>query len=406
MLIDLPPNDPPSELARTESFGRRRVRPGVVIADDKPHIREFIREALEDMGFVVADGGSDRLAELTAGRQTDLVMLGLSAGGIAAGHALDTLAAIGFGGHIMIFAPSEMPMADALLDLGARLGLKMLPLLPTPFSDGTLRQAVSRLAPQEPVALPTLDASLALRAGWLELWYQPKVNARSLTIDGAEALIRMRHPTWGIVPPAHFLPDPDDPNFAELSLFVLSQAAADWQSFAADHGHIELAVNLPLTFFKDPLAVESLVMRLPQHPGFKGLIVEVNATDLAGNIELAKTAARQLRFFNVGFSIDDLGVEWPLLMEIDDCPFVEIKADRAFVTGAADDRLKQTTCRSIVELADRLGARTVAEGVETRADFVMARELGFDVIQGFFFGKPTEARKFARRTLREPIKIG
>ncbi|HWK94041.1 MAG TPA: EAL domain-containing protein [Pseudolabrys sp.] len=381
------------------------MRPTVVIADDKPHIREFVREALEDMGFIVEDGGGDRLVNLTAGRSMDLVMLGLSAGGVAAAQALENLAATGFDGQIMIFAPAEFPMVDALYELGAQLGLKMLPLLPTPFSDGTLRHAVRGLAPQEPVALPTLDAALALRAGWLELWYQPKVDVRSLTIAGAEGLIRMRHPTWGIVPPANFLPDPHDPHFAELSLFVMEQAAAHWHEFAADHGHIELAINLPLTYFSDPLAIESLVLRLPQHHAFEGLIVEINASDLAGNIELAKSTARQLRYFNISLSIDDLGADWPLLLEIGDCPFAEIKVDREFVHGLADDRLKQTTCRSIIELADRLGARTVAEGVETRADFVMARDLGFDLIQGFFFGKPTEAAKFARRTLREPVKI-
>lgn len=386
-------------------FGRRRVRPTAVIADDKSHVREFVREALEDIGFVAADGAAGRLFDLTAGKKIDLIMLGLSAGGIAGRAALEALHSVGFDGRIMMFAPAEMPMVDALLDLGEQLGLNMLPVLPTPFNDGALRQAVGFLIPQEPVALPTIDAAQALRAGWLELWYQPKVNVRSLTIDGAEGLIRLRHPTWGIVPPAHFLPDADDPHFAELSDFVLTQAAADWRSFAIDHGHVELAVNLPLTFFNDPAAIEALAMRLPQHPAFRGLIVEVNASDLTGNVELAKAAARQLRFFNVGLSIDDLGADWPLLLEIGDCPFVEIKVDREFVSGAADDRLKQTTCRSIVELADQLGARTVAEGVETRADFVMAREIGFDLIQGFFFGKPAEARKFARRTLREPVKI-
>ncbi len=396
---------PPLNAVPLAEFGRRRVRPSAVIADDKPHIREFVREALEDMGFVVADGGSDRLVDLTAARKVDLVMLGLSAGGVAASLSLEALAATGFDGQVMIFAPVEMPMTGALLDLGARLDLSMLPLLPTPFSDGTLRQAVSVLVPQEPVALPTIDAAQALRAGWLELWYQPKVNVRSLTIDGAEGLIRMRHPTWGIVPPANFLPHAGDPYFTELSNFVAAQAATDWQNFAADHGHIELAINIPLAYFNDPVAVEALAMRLPQHPAFRGLIVEINASDLAGNIELAKAAARQLRFFNVGLSIDDLGADWPLLMEIGDCPFVEIKVDREFVSGAADDRLKRTICRSIVDLADQLGARTVAEGVETRADFVMAREIGFDLIQGFFFGKPAEARKFARRTLREPLRI-
>jgi len=129
-------------------FGRRRVRPSVVIADDKPHIRGFVREALEDMGFVVTESDRDWLINLAAGRKFDLVMLGLSAGGIAGSEVLQSLAANGFDGHVMIFAPPEMPMVGALLDLGAQLELSMLPLLPTPFSDGTLRQAVSRLLPR------------------------------------------------------------------------------------------------------------------------------------------------------------------------------------------------------------------------------------------------------------------
>lgn len=388
-----------------ERFGRRRIKPSALIIDGKPHVREFVREALEDIGFVTDDSNTDHLADLITGRKIDMVMLGLSEGGVAGGVALQTLRELGFDGHVLVFAQPGMPMVDALLDLGEAIGLSMLPLLPTPFSDGVLRQAVSFLVPQEPVPSPAIDPAQALRAGWLELWYQPKVNIRSLTIDGTEGLIRLRHPSWGIMPPAQFLPDADDPHFTELSNFVLTTAMTDWHSFVPDFGHVEIAVNLPLTFFNEPAAVEALARHLPAHPAFKGMIVEINGSELAANPELAKSAARQLRFINIGVSVDDVGADWPVLMEIGDCPFVEIKVDRSFITGFADDRLKQATCRSIVDFADALGARTVAEGVETRADFIMARELGFDLVQGYFFGKPAEARKFARRALREPLKI-
>ena len=77
-------------------------------------------------------------------------------------------------------------------------------------------------------------------------------------------------------------------------------------------------------------------------------------------------------------------------------PFVELKVDHQFVNGSADDRLKQTVCRRIVELAHDHGARAIAQGVETRADFLAAHDMGFDLVQGYLFGKPQAIRKFAR----------
>ena len=110
-----------------------------------------------------------------------------------------------------------------------------------------------------------------------------------------------------------------------------------------------------------------------------------------------------MRFHNIALSIDDLGTDWPALMGLANFPFVELKVDRQFVTGCATDRLKQTVCRRIIELARDYGARVVAEGVESRADFVAANEMGFDLVQGYLFGKPMALKKFARSALVQPV---
>lgn len=388
------------------TFGRRKVAPRVCVADSKPHIRNFLREALEELGFITCEceqAGS--VSAVLVGQRPDLFVLGLSAGGIAVNAMLETLALMKFGGNVLLFGQRASPMVMAILGIGEQLGLAMLPLLPTPFSDGDLRDRVAALLPIEAPPNPPVDVAEALHANWLELWYQPKIEIRSLTLSGAEALVRMRHPTWGIVPPAYFIPDAGDPHFRALSEFVISRAVSDWRNFVTEYGHVEIAVNLPVTYFQDPMAIENLACQMPNHPAFEGLIIEINGSELIHNLPLAKHAARQLQIHNIGVSIDDLGMEWPLLMEISDFPFVEIKVDREFVAGCADDRLKQSVCRRILELADRFGARTVAEGVETRADFLMARELGFDLIQGFFFAKPMEANKFARRILGRPVTV-
>ena len=70
--------------------------------------------------------------------------------------------------------------------------------------------------------------------------------------------------------------------------------------------------------------------------------------------------------------------------------------DRQFVAGCADDRLKQTVCRRVIELAQDHGARALAQGIETRADFVAAHGMGFDLVQGYLFGKPMGIKKFSR----------
>jgi EAL domain-containing protein (putative c-di-GMP-specific phosphodiesterase class I) len=151
--------------------------------------------------------------------------------------------------------------------------------------------------------------------------------------------------------------------------------------------------------------VRYLYQQLPDHPAFDGFIIEVNGTDIIQNLSLARDIAKQGRFHKVAISIDDLGAEWSSLVGLQDFPFVEIKVDREFVSGCADDRLKKTMCRQIRELAENYGARTVAEGVDTREDFLAVRELGFDMVQGSLLGKPMRMRKFARTMMRQSVKM-
>jgi EAL domain-containing protein (putative c-di-GMP-specific phosphodiesterase class I) len=107
-------------------------------------------------------------------------------------------------------------------------------------------------------------------------------------------------------------------------------------------------------------------------------------------------AAKRLRLHNIALAIDNVGAEWPYLLELRSFPFAELKVDQQYINGCANDRLKQTVCRRIVELARDNGARAIAQGVETRADFLAAHDMGFDLVQGHLFGKPVAVRKFAR----------
>jgi EAL domain-containing protein (putative c-di-GMP-specific phosphodiesterase class I) len=394
------------EIGKLATFGRRVVAPRVCIADSKQHIRTFLGEALEELGFITCECA--QVGEIDAvldSHLPDLIILGFSAGGVEAGRMLKGLAAKAFDGKVLLLGPRESRVVEAVRRLGEEFGLAMLPPLATPFGAEGLRASIVAFLPTEAPLSPPVDAAEAMRAGWLELWYQPKIDVRTLTLREAEGLIRIRHPTWGIVPPAFFIPDDGDPHLRALSEFVIGRAIEDWRWFLEQHGPLELAINLPMAFLKDPQAVNNLCRQIPEHPAFEGLIIEINGIDVIENVELLREVAGRLRFHNIAISIDDLGAEWPSLVGLNDFPFVELKVDRKFIAGCADDRLKRVVCRQMLDLADGYGARTVAEGVETRADFIAVSEMGFDLVQGFLFAKPMAARNFARTMLGRPVTI-
>lgn len=399
-------NQRPEEATNVVTFGKRKIRPRVCVADGKRHIRTFLVEALEELHFVPCECAHvGELGTVLDAQMPDLVVLGLSAGGIEAGDILKMLAAKTFEGKVLLLGSSACPQVAAIRELGEKLGIAMLPTLHTPFGEGELRNSVATLLPTEEPPDPPVHVDEAVREGWLELWYQPEIDTRTLALHRAEGLIRIRHPTWGIVLPAYFIPDDGDPHLRALSEYVISRAINDWRDFITQQGLIEIAINLPITFLQDSESVRTLCQQMPDHPAFDGLIIEINGTEVIRNLELVTDVARQLRFHKIAISIDDLGAEWPLLAGLHDFPFVEIKVDRKFISGCADDRLKQTVCRRILDLADGYGARTVAEGVETKADFLAVREMGFDKVQGFLFAKPSTAKKFARTMLGRPVTM-
>jgi CheY-like chemotaxis protein len=237
--------------ARAATFGRRKVAPRMCVADRKPHIRAFLAEALEELGFVTCQCMQAReLAAVVAVHLPDIVMLGLSAGEAEAGEMLRTLASADYGGKVLVLGSRESPLAATVQALGTSLGIAMLPTLATPFGADQLRESVAAFLPSAAPPSVPFDAVEALAAGWLELWYQPKIHARTLSLCDAEALVRLRHPTWGVVAPACFMPDPEDPNFRAVSEFVIDRAIEDWHNFASHHVPVGLAINLPIAFLR------------------------------------------------------------------------------------------------------------------------------------------------------------
>jgi EAL domain-containing protein (putative c-di-GMP-specific phosphodiesterase class I) len=378
------------------ALGRRTIMPRAYVCDAEQDMRTFLAENLQELGFIVGECAEPgELAAALDWRRPALVVIGSSTGGIEACAMVELLAGRKFDGKVLVLGPRVSPMVAAVRELGESLGLRMLPLLPTPFSGTDVRDCVAPLI-EAPPTFPG-DTARALDADWLELCYQPKVDTRTLAVAGAEARARVRHPSRGLI-----ASDDGEFRLGALAEIVIARAVDDWRCFAAAHGHVEIAVNLPVAFFRDLGAVDDLCRRMPDHPAFEGLMIEIDAADVIRDLDLTKDVARRLRRHHIAIAVDGVGTDWHALARIQDFPFVELKVDRQFVAGCATDRAKQATCRRIVDLADAVGARSVAEGVASRADFLAVREMGFHMVQGFPHGEPMTSQAFVRTVLGRP----
>jgi EAL domain-containing protein (putative c-di-GMP-specific phosphodiesterase class I) len=369
-----------------------RRKTHVCVLEAQQQMRTYLADTLEELGFVTCECA--HLAELPlvlGSRLPDIVVIGSSAGGIEACEIVELLAADDFDGQVLVLGSRVSPMVAAVRELGKGLGLRILPLLATPFSREDVRDCIAALVPSALTPIYPANAAEALPAATLELLYQPKIDTRTLGLSGAEALMRPLHS------PAHVSPN-DTPCLGPVLERVIEQAISDWRYFAARYGHFEIAINLPIAFVQDPEAVKKLCRQMPDQSAFGGLIVEIDAAEAVRNLRRVKDVARLLRDRPVAVSIDNVGMEWPLLSELDEFPFVEIKVARQFVVGCAGDRRKQTMCRRIIDLADAVGARSVAEGVES-ADLVAVLEMGFSLAQGSLLAAPMSSPRSARSSV-------
>lgn len=365
------------------------------VVDDDAQMRTLVSNLLGAAGIRTREFKSGPEVEVAlAGELPGLIVLDLSLGDSDAVEVIRTLGTTRFGGAVLLISGHDLSTLQDVQAIGINRGLVMLPPLHKPFRADEMRERVALLDRSRPEPAVDLTLDSALKNGWLELWYQPKIDLKTKLMRGAEALIRLRHPEHGLVQPGSFLPRPGDALYYPLTEFVLRRALSDWLTFADHRMTSQLAINVPASVLQRPDFVATLRRHLPDHPQFPGLIVEITEDEALGDPELAREIAVQLKLYNVNVSIDDFGSGFSSLSRLKELPFAELKLDRSFVHGCADDARKRAMCEAVADLARRFKITSVAEGVETRDDLRVVSELGYDLAQGFYFAQPMRRPDF------------
>jgi EAL domain-containing protein (putative c-di-GMP-specific phosphodiesterase class I) len=245
----------------------------------------------------------------------------------------------------------------------------------------------------EPVDDGKVTLAGVLTRGWFELFYQPKIDLRSMRMVGAEALVRARHPTRGVVSPGVFLPGASEDEILALTERVIISALKDWETCAANGMSVKLSVNVPVSALVKLPIPTMLREERPQSENWPGLIMEVTEDEIIHDLKIANDVADALRAYNCSLALDDFGAGYSSLARLRQLPFSELKIDRSYVTNCHVDRINAGLCETIVELGKRFGLKTVAEGVETTHESHKLQGIGCDIGQGYLFAKPMAKRQ-------------
>ena len=237
----------------------------------------------------------------------------------------------------------------------------------------------------------------AIEEEQFSLHFQPKVDARTFRLVGAEALLRWQHPSRGAIAPADFIPIAEETGLIiPLGQWVLQEACRQvkvWTGTAV--GAVPVSVNISSHQFRDGSLAEDVAASV-QAAGIQPGLLELEITEsvLMQEVESTLVELETLKRSGVSLSIDDFGTGYSSLSYLKRFPIDTIKIDRSFVQELHQGADDAAICAAILAMATQLGLKVVAEGVETREQLEFLRRHDCDHIQGFIFGKPLSASRF------------
>ena len=225
----------------------------------------------------------------------------------------------------------------------------------------------------------------------LHMVYQPKVRLRDGALTRVEALVRWDDPEFGTVAPSRFVPLAEKHGLIEeLTQWGLRTTLRQWLKWCEQGIDTCVAFNISALSLEQ-LDFPDLVERMCRALGVPTdrLVLELTESATQPLIKLMDTLTR-FRIKGIGLAIDDFGTGYSSLMQLRQLPFTELKIDRFFVNDAVTSRESRLIIKATIELAQGLGLTATAEGIETREQLQLMRELGCDVAQGYLISQPLE----------------
>lgn len=374
----------------------------ILLVDDDPLQLKLLARTLNGLGYTQLVGCSSAVAALHAlhapERRIGLILLDLNMPGVDGVAFLKLLSERRAEIPVVLVSGEDERLIETAARFGASQNLTILGSVPKPVWPAELRVVLDRWQrPATPFSTPRQysadEVANAIRRGELIPHYQPKVDLVAGAVVGVEALVRWRHPKDGMVMPGQFLAMAEACGFiCDVTSLMLHAALAQCAQWRESGQTLSVAVNVSMADlaradFADTVLAAVERSGLPP----RDLVLEVGEQGFAQNPDAALATVSRLRLRRITMAIDDFGTGIASLAQLRDLPFNEMKVDGSFLHGAGSSAILAAIVESSLDLAQRLGLRTIAAGVEDSADWAWLRTKKCDHAQGYFIGPPMPA---------------
>ncbi|MGN6512572.1 MAG: EAL domain-containing response regulator [Lysobacteraceae bacterium] len=376
----------------------------VLVVEDHGFQRAIALRLLAELGISgdcalqAADGASALELLRQQAEPPDVVLVDLDMPGMDGIEFITHLTQHRLVRSIAVVSALDPALLNTVSVMASAYGLRMLGVIEKPLTADKLRGLLLAHRAQEwdergmdaPVEIAPGELRAALEQGAIKPWFQLQVELGNGKPVGVEALARWERGDR-IVGPLQFLPQLEREGLSRaLTDSILAQACAWRQRWAREHGvELAMAINVAPSTLEDPGVADHYQELVTAHGMVpEDVVLELTESSVLADFARGLGVMARLRLKGFGLSIDDFGVGYSSLAQLSQIPFTELKIDRGFVTDARRNSRHRAVVEASLELARKLHLASVAEGVETEAEWQFLAERGCGLAQGFLISRP------------------
>jgi EAL domain-containing protein (putative c-di-GMP-specific phosphodiesterase class I)/CheY-like chemotaxis protein len=377
----------------------------VMVIDDSAVQRQHAVEICAQFGLdtvAEAANGKDALEKLQQLIQMpDLLLIDLEMPVMDGITLIQKLSETGHDFSILILSSREVSLIASVETMVKAYGLPIVGAIHKPLAIEQMQKVLTKYQQRQthtkPQGAGQLESKIslddiedAIEKKQFIVHFQPKVFIASGLIKGVETLVRWEHPEKGLIYPNDFIPQAESSGLIhDITLQVIDLALSWLSHWQAKGLKLTVAINLSAASLSDTELVEQIHQRVL---AFKispsDLVLEITETAVMNNLALSLNSLARLRLNGFGLSIDDYGTGFSSMQQLARIPFTELKIDRSFVDGAADNPQLENMVNISIDTARRLNLACVAEGIESAEDWRFLKKLECEIGQGYFIAKP------------------